>query len=132
MEEVRGDTLVDSDILIDYLRGRQNAREFLVSVGARYRLFISVVSIAETYAGRETRDPEKKDQLQAFLDNFHVIDFDRALAKKAGELRRDYGGPFADMIIAASALAHNLILATRNLKHYRGIGGLRVFAPYTR
>lgn len=131
MEEVKG-YCVDSDILIDYLRGRQNAREFLISAGARYPLFISVVSVVEAYAGRETREQEKRERLDAFLDSFHIVDLDRALARKAGELRREHEGLFADMIVAASALAHNLTLATRNVRHYQDIDSLRVFAPYAR
>lgn len=86
------------------------------------------MSVAETYAGLETREQEKREQLDAFLNNFHVIVLDRSLGRKAGELRREQRGPFADMIVAASALAHNLVLATRNVKHYQNIDDLRIFA----
>lgn len=133
MAEITRGYCVDSDILIDYLRGVANARAFLLERSKDATLYISAVSIAELYAGKETKQEEKRMAMERFLTNFHVIPVDASLARSAGELRRDYAGPFADMIIAASALAYDLHLATKNIKHFAAIqksAGLVAIKPY--
>lgn len=133
MAEMTRGYCVDSDILIDYLRGIAEAKSFLMNAGKDVMLYISAVSIAELYAGKETRDEKKRIAIERFLTNFQVIAVDAPLARAAGELRRDYAGPFADMIIAASARAYGLTLATRNIKHFSALqksAGIVVVKPY--
>lgn len=133
MESVRG-YCIDSDILIDYLRGIEDARSFLLEASKESTLYISVVSIVELYAGKETRQEEKRKRIQRFLTDFTVIHLDESLAQAAGEFRRDYGKPFADMIVAATAHVHRLRLATRNVKHFEALGTgaarLSLVTPY--
>lgn len=121
---------IDSDILIDYLRGIEKARIFLLEKSKSIPLAISVVSVVEIYAGKETKDASKRKKINLFLNNFETIQLTPDVAKYAGELRRDYQLPFADMIIAASALSKNLTLVTRNTKHFNKIKNLKTFCPY--
>lgn len=124
---------VDSDILIDYLRGIENARTFLREAYREATLYISAVSVVEIYAGKETLNETKRVHIEHFLRAFEVIPMDTRLARTAGELRRDHGQPFADMIVAATAHEYKLQLATRNIKHFetlRGGIGLRIVTPY--
>lgn len=128
----RGDC-IDSDILIDYLRGVENARTFLHKAHKEMPLYISAVSIVEIYAGKETKSEAKRTRIERFLQEFQVIPMDTHLAQTAGTLRRDYGKPFADMIVAATAHEYNLQLVTRNLKHFEALRagvGLRIVKPY--
>ncbi len=129
MEDVKG-VCLDSDVLIDYLRGTTNARDFLLERVGKTPLFISVVGIVEIYSGKDTEIPEKKEIIEVFLTNFRIIILTQGIAKRAGELRRDHQKPFADMIIAASAMEYGLPLVTRNIKHFRTIRGLKVLKPY--
>lgn len=129
MEDVKG-VCLDSDVLIDYLRGMTNARDFLLERVGKTPLFISVVAIVEIYSGKDTKIPEKKEIIETFLANFRIIILTQGIAKRAGELRRDHQKPFADMIIAASAMEYGLPLVTRNLKHFNTIRGLKVLRPY--
>ena len=121
---------VDTDVLIDYLRGVEKAREFFLAVGLYGLLTVSVVSIAEIYAGNDTLEPEKHLLVDAFLANFSPISIDPLIAKMAGEIRRDFGVPFADALVAASALHYTLPLYTRNTKHFSRIKGLLALKPY--
>jgi tRNA(fMet)-specific endonuclease VapC len=134
MEELKKGYCIDSDILIDYLRGIENARLFLIEAGKNATLYISVVSVVELYAGKETKQEEKRERIERFLKEFVVIPMDESLAQVAGEFRRDYGKPFADMIVAASAHTYHLRLATRNIKHFealgRGTARLSLVTPY--
>ncbi|MDP3734847.1 MAG: PIN domain-containing protein [bacterium] len=70
--------------------------------------------------------------LQRFFDSFVLLGLDATSARKAGMLKRDYRTPFADAIVAATALIYNLPLVTRNVRHYQPIEaeGLRIVRPY--
>ncbi len=125
-----GGYCIDSEILIDYLRGIKDARAFLLRESNRAPLYISVVSIAEIYSGQDTKDPKKREQIEKFLQSFTVIDVGQIIAVRAGKIRRDQGKPFADAIVAASAVFYRLKLATRNTKHFRSVKDLEVFRPY--
>lgn len=129
MERIDG-YCIDSDILIDYLRGLRVARDFLFETSRETALSISIISVVEVYAGKETREPRKRILIDEFLQNFDILGLELNIAKYAGELRRDYQKPFADMIVAASALYYKLRLVTKNIKHFEGIGGLTLLCPY--
>ncbi len=122
--------LVDSDILIDYLRGQEHARAFLLEANKKTTLWISVISLVEVYSGKETKDFQKLNRVEEFLSNFEIVWLSLNIAKRAGELRRDYQKPFADMIIAAGALEYDLRLITRNIKHFDSIKDLESLKPY--
>lgn len=129
MENIRGYCL-DTDILIDYLRGISDARRFLFDTAVGVEISISAVSVVELYAGKETKNAEKRKVLEDFLSVFRIIPVTFDIAKQAGVLRRDEQKPFADMIIAASAVAHGIHLITRNTRHFAAIKGLSVLRPY--
>jgi predicted nucleic acid-binding protein len=129
MENIKG-YCIDTDILIDYLRGRNDARRFLFDFVSPGDAFVSIVSVVELYAGKETKDVGKKNAVEDFLSTFQIIPLALEVAKKAGALRRDYQKPFADAIVAASAMAYGLQIVTRNTKHFESITGLKVFRPY--
>ena len=121
---------VDSDILIDYTRGREAAKAFLKEQVDRAPVYISVVSVAELASGTEMRNDRKRREVMNFLGSFHIIPLDTGIAIFAGELRRDLGRPLIDMTIAATACEYHLTLATRNEKHFRGIDLLDTHKPY--
>jgi predicted nucleic acid-binding protein len=105
------DILVDSDILIDHLRG---ARRFEPgSDVVRY----SVVTRAELYAGHGT-DEARVDRL---LAAFGELPVDRAIAERAGRLRRDHGLRLPDALIAATAIGSGLALLTRNRRDFESV-----------
>ena len=113
--------LVDSDVLICHLRGMEAARDWLLdarrSTGA---LATSVVCIAEISGGMRSGERRSVTRL---LDSLHAVPVNRAIALRAGELRRTYhrshptiGTP--DYLIAATALVTGYELATLNVRHF--------------
>ena len=122
--------LVDTDVLIEYLRGQGEAVDFLESL--KGELLISAVTIAELFSG--ARGSEERDALDRFILAFDVISVDEQIAKSAGQIRQDYrvshGPGLADALIAASALDREAELVTFNQRHYPMVERLRV--PYER
>jgi predicted nucleic acid-binding protein len=122
--------LLDSDILIDHLRGYEPARQYLKRFEAGEILgYLSIITVAELAAG-QMRQAEEESKVQHLLALFAHIDLDFAIAWRGGEIRRYYQTRLADALIAATALRHHLQLATRNLQHFTPIEGLQVEKPY--
>jgi predicted nucleic acid-binding protein len=81
---------------------------------------VSVVTVGELYAGVLLADGATRAQrlrlLAAVLSDVTVLDVDRAVTTAYGELRMAASGrsPSNDLWIAATALAHDLVLVTRD------------------
>lgn len=70
--------------------------------------------------------------LDRFIDSFQVVAVDKAIAIRAGIIRRDFGRShgtgLADAIIAATAEAQQAKLVTLNSKHFQMLQDVEV--PY--
>lgn len=121
--------LIDTDVVIEYLRGREQAIGYLESLDGQ--LCVSAITVAELYAG--VRDDEQ-EALERFLGAFDVIAVDHALARLAGLFRKSHqpahGTGLADAIVAMSAKAAEAVLVTFNRRHYPMIDD--VLVPYRR
>jgi predicted nucleic acid-binding protein len=114
--------LLDSDILIDHLRGYEPARQYLKRFEAgEVQGYLSIITVAELAAG-QMRQEDEEAKVQQLLALFTHIDLDFAIAWRGGEIRRHYQTRLADALIAATALRHNFRLATRNLQHFIPMG----------
>lgn len=111
--------LVDTDVLVDHLRGHQ-----AFAVG-RDIVHVSVVTRAELFAGHATDE----SRVSMLLEPFREIPIDRAVAERAGRIRRASSILMPDALIAGTALEHGLTLITRNRGHFEGVKGLRLRAP---
>ncbi len=101
-------------MLVDYLRGREEAAAFLEA--RTETLLISAITVAELYAG--VREGEESRRLAQFLEAFEIIPWDADFARQGGLYRRDYGPShgvgLADALIAATAALHQARLVTLN------------------
>jgi predicted nucleic acid-binding protein len=122
--------LLDTDILVDYLRGDERARDLVLREADA--IAVSAITVAELYAGART-EAESLD-LDELLAALPVIEVGPDIARQAGLLKatfgRSHGVGIADAVIAATARVHALALATLNVRHYPMIAGLR--PPYTK
>ena len=87
----------------------------------RHRLHYSVITRAELFAGSSA-----SEAVTALLGPFREIEVDRAIAERAGRVRRDAGVRLPDALIAATALEHGLEIATRNTKDFKHVRGARL------
>jgi tRNA(fMet)-specific endonuclease VapC len=116
--------LLDSNIIV-YLT--MNSNEKVVRRAAECDqgdLVTSAVALAEVAYGSMNELPPAIEQLQAFVEEVPVLDFDykAALAYASLPFKR---GSF-DRLIAAHALSHGLIVVTHNEKHFADVPGLQV------
>jgi predicted nucleic acid-binding protein len=120
--------LLDTDVLIDYLRGVPEAVTYLES--RKEVLLISAVTVGELYAG--VRAGRERKALDAFMGAFEIVVLDASLAERGGLLRRDYGKShgtgLADALIAASAERQEAVLVTLNRKRFPMLR--EVLVPY--
>ena len=115
---MQGKFLIDTDVLIDYLRDQQQAVVFLESLDSPF--FIAAITVAELFAG--VRNGAERTNLSSFLDACITVELDFAISEMGGLYRRDYGKShgvgLADALIAATATRHDLTVVTLNGKHY--------------
>nr|WP_321403569.1 type II toxin-antitoxin system VapC family toxin [uncultured Desulfobacter sp.] len=116
--------LPDTDVLIDFLRGYQQAVDFInLNVS---QIILSTIVIAELYAG--VRGKQELTILNNFVSLFDVIPMNSEIAKIGGLYKRDFGKShglgLADAIIAATCHSKNAQLKTLNVKHYPMIKNL--------
>ncbi|RJR25291.1 MAG: type II toxin-antitoxin system VapC family toxin [Desulfobacteraceae bacterium] len=110
--------LLDTDILVDFLRGHTQGVIFVNKNAPK--IILSSIVLAELYAGVKGETEERI--LDNFVSLFQVVPVTPAIAKKGGFYKSYYGKShgvgLADAIIAATAEAENAELKTLNVKHY--------------
>jgi hypothetical protein len=110
--------LFDTDVIIDFLRGKEGAKRIMSSVRDEDMPCCSAVTVAEIRAGM--RD-EEEPATMAFLESFDILSIDKKVAQIAGDLKRKTKQQqleLDDCFIAATALIHQAVLITHNPKHY--------------
>jgi predicted nucleic acid-binding protein len=114
--------LVDTDIIINYLIGKNKSKDFLMRViDGEVEGFFSVITEAELLSG--ARDTKDEASIYDVLEVMEAIEVGRDIAVIAGKLRRKYYPAYntelPDAIIAATAKEKGLLLATANERHFR-------------
>lgn len=119
--------LVDSDVLVEHLRGNEGARDWLVNARrSSGPLAVSVVSLTEIPGGM--RSPERREVMR-LLGSMRRFEVSEQVAWRAAALMREYRRSHSwialgDYLIAATAFTQGLELATLNLRHYPMFPGL--------
>ena len=116
--------LVDTDVLVDFLRGYNKAISFIDKFSSQ--IILSPIVVAELYAG--VKGTIELTVLDNFISHFSVIPITSEIAKAGGLYKRDFGKShgvgLADAILAATAEIEKAELKTLNVKHYPMIRGL--------
>lgn len=124
---------LDTNTCIRYINGRSPlVRQKLPTIPASEIVICSIVRAELFYGAAKSQTPEVslKKQL-GFLRPYTNVDFDEKAAAIYGSMRKKLeaqGIPIGshDMLIAAIALAHDLIVVTHNIKHFSRVEGLKV------
>jgi len=122
------DKLLDTDVLIWYLRGNQNAYDLIHSIG---EFAISSVTYMELVQGMRNKDELRN--LKKALKQWRVktIYMDNEISALAlfyvEEYFLSHSMQLADALIGATCATHGMTLYTANDKHYRVIKDLDIF-----
>ena len=111
--------LLDTDIFIDHLRGARAIAKTSISFA------YSVITRTELLAGRASGETI----IRALLAPMREVVVDRAIAERAGLLRRGLNVLTPDALIAATALELRIPLMTRNRRDFERIPDLKIYAP---
>lgn len=123
--------LLDTSIIIDYLRGKPEAVELLNNIDGE--LCSSYICLAELYEGVyrvSNKEETAKEVTDFFASLSSVYGIDEKIAQKFGETRaylKKKGSIIEDLdlLLAATCLVHELILITLNQKHFSHVDSLR-------
>ena len=110
--------LVDTDILIHFLRGSEKARDVLSGYLEDSDILCSVVTVAEIHAGMK---PQEREKTLDLLESLGVVEITAKIAEKAGQYKRtikSHSLDLDDCFIAATAYEKKALLLTGNGKHY--------------
>jgi tRNA(fMet)-specific endonuclease VapC len=125
--------LLDTNAVVGILRGRHQGLATRALSVPRAEVCTCTIVKAELFYGsaRSARPKENRAAQEAFLRGRPCFDFDNAAADEYARLRallETAGTPIGtmDLLIAAIALANDLVLVTHNTREFSRVPGLRV------
>lgn len=122
--------LVDSDVLIDFLKGEERAVKIIKKLENK-SFYVSIISVGEILEGlTETKNIKKLTTFKELLKTVTVLNIDFPIIEKFASLRRylRQKGQLIDnldLLIAVTCLTHDLILITNNVSHFKRIPRLK-------
>lgn len=126
--------VLDTNVLIDYVNGFAFwVEEFLTIRRLDFKLILPTVVIAEYYTSDVFENEKETLVADKTFAHFQKQDLTENIAKGLGKIlrRKSYvsSASLADLIIAATTLHLDGVLATRNQKDFAKIPDLRFFDP---
>ncbi|MFM6070251.1 MAG: type II toxin-antitoxin system VapC family toxin [Dolichospermum sp.] len=125
--------LLDTCVVSDFVKGEQNTLKQIKLISPR-DLFISSLTVMEIKYGLAI-NPAKAIKIQPLIETFlisiTVLNFTLQEAEKAAEIRsilKIAGSPIGsyDVLIAATALSHNLMIITSNVREFQRVPNLQI------
>jgi hypothetical protein len=123
--------LVDSCLVINYLRGKSKSKEFIEKItNSQVVAHASRITEVEIFCGENRNDLKRLEKILSVLSLFSIEEITRPIAREGGYIIYEYGHymgdvtatekmPIADAILAATAKLNDLVLYTSNIKHFR-------------
>ena len=113
--------LLDTTVLIDHLRGRKPAVDYITGIAQQgHQLCVCCINIAELYSGLSV---EQGASARKLMDSLGYCDITSEIAMQAGAYRYEFAQrgislSVADTLIAAAARANEAVIVTANVRDY--------------
>lgn len=123
---------LDTDVIIDFLKNKMYVVKAIDELKRREEILTTSITVFELLKGiMRLEDEEEKIKTLQFLGNIRVLNFDMNASKKAAsifEALRKEGALIdtLDLMIASIALAHDVSVLTKNVKHFERVKGLKL------
>lgn len=121
--------LIDTNILIYHTKGAEESIELISGLMVRKSFRISMLTKIE-FLGWDKHTTDGLEKCRRLIEPAIVYPVDEPVAEKAIEVRRHMNIKLADAVIAATAIIHQLKLATRNVNDFKAIEELEVVNPF--
>jgi len=121
--------LLDSSILIELFRKKEKEKTLFYTLAKSYKtLCMSSITYYEIGIGNRKAHSEYWETLS---ENMRILPFDKECSDNAiiiylDLLKDNKMIDLADILIGATALTHNIPIATLNAKHFNRIKGLEI------
>jgi tRNA(fMet)-specific endonuclease VapC len=123
--------LLDTNICIYHIKGLFDIDRKIKKVGIE-NCYLSEITIAELKFGAENSEQRKKnkEEIEKFIELFKVVPIsscfdiyarEKVKLRKEGKVIDDF-----DLLIGCSAISNNLILVTRNVKHFDRLSSIKI------
>jgi tRNA(fMet)-specific endonuclease VapC len=120
-----------TNAVIHALKGTGAVRQRLQAMDANDLAAPAIVVYELEFGALASNASQRRKDLARLLGVLHVLPFDEKAANRAARLRRDLEqagikiGPL-DTLIAGTALVHNAVLVSHNIREFSRVQGLQV------
>lgn len=125
--------ILDTNVIIEFLRGKPKCVHFITSLENRYRLATTTINTFELLYGayKFKKKEENILKIKRFLTQLEIYYFDLEASEEAGKLLAELSNQglsleIRDIFIAAIAIKNDLSLVTYNVKHFSRINRLKI------
>ena len=124
------DILIDTDVVIEYLRSKDKSKTLLIELLKKHDVFLTPITEFELFLGAKT--VRHKNDLEMLFNEIEVLPFDFGCGEIAANIWKDLDKKhqhveIRDIFIASIAIHNNARLCTFNKKHFKGIKDIRVW-----
>ncbi|MCL2284297.1 MAG: type II toxin-antitoxin system VapC family toxin [Fibromonadales bacterium] len=118
--------LLDTNVILDFMGKKfsENVQSVIAEI-IDEEINMSLITKIELLGF-----PDVKQDLIDFVSFANVLPLNDEVVNKTIELRRKHKKKMPDIIIAATAIVHNLTIATRNVDDFKNIENLSVWNPW--
>lgn len=124
------DILLDTDIIIEYLRSKDKSKTSLIKLLKKHNIFLSTITEFELFLGAKTF--RHKNDITMLLNQIQVIPFALGCGEIAAniwnELHETHQScEIRDIFIASIAIFNNIWFCTFNKKHFEWINEIKIW-----
>ncbi len=124
---------LDTDILIDLLRGESKTVEEIKQLEDKFELVTTAINLFELYYGAYKTGRERNiEAVKEVARRVEVLNLTEKSAEISGKIlaeleKRGEAIDFRDVMIAGIVIENNITLYTRNVKHFKRIEGINLY-----